>query len=186
MALLLFGTSCVFDTAAACPLSGCRFYRLTSPPGRPIRYPEAWDKDGGLWGDQWYNWGSSLAVLLPLQRMIGVDFNIVEGVSTAPGVFTVCDYIAPSWDRAEADVPVMTADGGSTWVRVLIERINSTAKSILVEGNPLGTLKLQPWLEGNKLVSAEPAGFSIDTPTGHIGWEFEGNAAMAASVTITW
>ena len=138
-------------------------------------YPEAWDRDGGLWGDQWYNWGSSLAVLLPLQRMIGVDFDVVGGV------LTVCDYIAPGWSRAQAHVPI-----AGEWAEVVVERLNATAKRITVRGNPLKALHLQPWLEGHRLRAAEPAGYAPDAPAGHVGWSFTGAAAADAAVTVSW
>ena len=130
-----------------------------------------------------------------MQRMIGVDFNVVDGgdgaadaSAIAPGTLTVCDYIAKSWDTVAAQIPIRSAGSGGTsvWVQLTIERVNATAKRITVANNPLGTLKLQPWLEGNTLVAAEPSGFSTNTPPGHIGWTFTGHAAAAATVTVAW
>jgi len=147
-------------------------------------YPEAWCKDGTYWGDQWYNWGSSLALVLPLQRMIGVDYTVVDGPDPArPGTLTVRDTLPASWATAAAEVPIGAA---ADWASVSVDRVNATAKRVTVKGNPLGGLLIQPWLEGHRFVAAEPAGYTLDSAHGRVSWEFSGAAAAEAVVTLVW
>jgi hypothetical protein len=141
-------------------------------------YPEAWCKDGSFWGDQWYNWGSSLALVLPLQRMLGVDYTVLGG-----GTLTVRDTLPTTWASASAQVPIGPA---VDWATVTVDRVNATAKRVTVRGNPLGALQVQPWLEGGTFVAAEPAGHTLDAAHGRVNWEFSGPAAAGAVVTLVW
>jgi len=141
-------------------------------------YPEAWCKDGSFWGDQWYNWGSSLALVLPLQRMLGVDYTVLDG-----GTLTVRDTLPTTWASASAQVPIGPA---VDWATVTVDRVNATAKRVTVSSNPLGTLQVQPWLEGGTFVAAEPAGYTLDAAHGRVNWEFSGSAAAGSVVTLVW
>lgn len=53
--------------------------------------PESWDRDGGLWGDQWYLWGVPVGILLPLERLVGVTYSRVDDT------LTVCDRLPAGW-----------------------------------------------------------------------------------------
>lgn len=147
-------------------------------------FPEAWDVGGRPWGDQWYNWGGTIGALMPLEHLIGVSYSHVTNV------FTVCDYLPTSWSFAEAQIPVNSTQKGIsneivTWVSVRIERLDNNTKRITIQNNPLGSLSIQPWLEGRILLRAVPEGWSTNTTRGHIGWNFTGSAARSATVTVT-
>lgn len=138
-------------------------------------FPEAWDRDGGLWGDQWYLWGVPVGVLLPLERLVGVTYSKVDST------LTVCDNLPPGWASATVDVPL----GAGGWASVTVERLDAgTKKRIVVSGNTLQNLQLQPWLEGKQLSDASPAGYTANTPRGHVSWSFRGAAAAAMTVTV--
>jgi len=170
-------------------------------------FPEAWDSTGKPWGDQWYNWGSFVATLLPLERLAGVTFSASTKVTGADklGVLTVCDNMPKTWGRASVRVPVSSnmvemlridsnglgvteAKGTATtqWIEIEVLRLNATAKQITVLNNPFGALNLQPWAEGNDVKASSPAGGSKNSPPGHVGWQFLGAAAASKTVTITW
>lgn len=170
-------------------------------------FPEAWDSTGKPWGDQWYNWGSFVATLLPLERLAGVTFSASTKVTGADklGVLTVCDNMPKTWGRASVRVPISSnmvemlridsnglgvteAKGTATtqWIEIEVLRLNATAKQITVLNNPFGALNLQPWAEGNDVKASSPAGGSKNSPPGHVGWQFLGAAAASKTVTITW
>jgi hypothetical protein len=88
------------------------------------------------------------------------------------------------WSFMELKVPV-TEPGQTDWVDVRIDRSDLgngvTEKTVTVTGNPLQTLKLQPWLEEKVLINS-PTGQDADPPTGHQSYSF--GATPTATVTI--
>ncbi len=116
--------------------------------GYPIA-PECWDPDYEPWGSMYYNW--DVAILDPMiHRLAGIEYSIPDQS------FTVRDHLPDSWDFVETYTPI--ALGGKTsWVRAKVERTthgNRVQKRISVEGCPLKTLTIRPWLEDRELVGA--------------------------------
>ena len=87
-------------------------------------------------------------------------------------------------------MPVLKQGATSmTWVtcrseRVLDEATGRLTKTVSVSSNPFGTLRIQPWLEQRTLLSASPAGYTANAPTGHASWTFSGNPGDAAGMTV--
>ena len=136
-------------------------------------FPEAWDRAGGPWGDQWYLWGIPVGTLLPLERLVGGTYSKVDDV------LTVRDHLPPGWASARVKVPVPRSD---EWITITVERQGEDGKRINVQGNTYGTLKLEPWLEGRALKSAAPPGYTEDA--GHAAWSFSGLGAKNACTTV--
>lgn len=149
-------------------------------------FPEAWSVRGGPWGDQWYNWGSCASVSLVLERLCGVDYTAVDRApnATSDGILTVRDALPDDWAEATVGVPM----AAGTMVTVTLERVNATAKMISVKGNPLGALRIQPWVGAQHTVlSASPLGWAKELPAGNrLGWTFVGEAAQNATVIVVW
>lgn len=147
-------------------------------------YPEAWDRDGGLWGDQWYLWGVPVGIRLPLERLAGVQLSRVEkdAQATSPGILTVCDHAPDDWASAHVRIP----EGAGRWIDIRLSvSSDGFTKTITVANNTAaGALFLQPWLGGRRLVSAEPEGCVVNDPPGHVSWKFVGAAARGATVHI--
>ena len=142
-------------------------------------YPEAWDRRGGLWGDQWYLWGVPIAIRLVLERLAGVDMNRVQTAPNASsvGILTVHDAVPEDWEAAHIRIP----EPNGVWVDIHMT-MNATFKQITVANNTAGALKLEPWLNGSTLVSASPPGYTI--VKGHVCWTFVGTDAAYAQVQI--
>jgi len=123
--------------------------------------------------------------------MAGVSYILVERSSnpkaTANGILTVCDNLPADWSSADVSVPITLPAGGKTvWVSVSIQKTGQK-KTVTVIGNPLGALRILPWLAGSTLQSAQPQGYKegTDAPRGHISWEFVGTEAAHQTVTVT-
>ena len=147
-------------------------------------FPEAWSLLGGPWGDQWYNWGSCVATVMTLERLVGVTYSSTDRApgATGAGVLTVRDFMPDGWERADVRVPL----GAGQWAVVTLERIGELSKRITVSGNPFGGLALQPALGSKTLKNAEPAGYKTEKLGDRVGWLFVGEAAKAATVHVEW
>lgn len=142
-------------------------------------FPEAWDRAGGLWGDQWYLWGVPVGIRLPLERLAGVQLTRVgqEAGATAAGTLTVRDTAPEEWSAVHARIP--EPDG--SWIDVRLDR-DATSKTIAVVNSTAGVLLLQPWLGGRTLVRADPPGYTVEG--GRVSWRFVGAAARSARVHV--
>ncbi len=144
--------------------------------GFPVA-PECWDPEYKPWGSMYYNWDGAMNVLL-LQRIAGIEYSIPDRS------FTVTDHLPRTWRYVETITPIV--DGGKThWVRVRVVRTahgSTPRKRLSVEGCPMQTLTLRPWLEGRRLISANHA-TSDPTEEGHA--EFRFTAAGETSVEMT-
>lgn len=154
-------------------------------------FPEAWDAAGLGWGDQWYNWGSVISTLLPLENIAGVTYSLVERAPNASAdvVLTICDYMpmdSPNLNAVNVSVPIkLRGSTDPTWVDVRVY-ISGRTKYVEVTNNPLGALRVQPWLGGRLFQGAAPKPFMQETPRGHVGWEFTGESARTQSVKVWW
>lgn len=122
-----------------------------------------------------------MAVNLVLERLAGIDYTVTERAtgSKVDGVFTVRDFLPSNWDRAAVAIPYL----GTT---VLIERIGPKSKRIIVTGNPLGALRVQPSLDGGRFVSAIPDGYVVSKSGNRVEWCFVGEMASSVTATVVW
>ncbi len=143
--------------------------------GFPVA-PECWDPDYKPWGDMYYNWDGAVIPLL-IGRLAGISYSHPDKS------FTVSDHLPDSWRYVETYTPVVLK-GKTTWTRVRVDRTargGHVVKRIAVQGCPLQTLAIQPWLEDRELVSVDPAA-SGAAPKGHAGFGFRG--AGDRSITL--
>merc|ERR1711977_99680 len=93
----------------------------------------------------------------------------------------------PSLNFINASVPIRVHSDAMhvQWVQITIS-VKGNTKYVTVENNPMGTLRIQPWLGGHKLQSASPKSFAPESPRVHVGWQFVGKAAKAQSVKVSW
>lgn len=145
-----------------------------------VVFPESWDNFAEPWGDQYYNWDGTV-VLLYLERLAGISYTVAGGESA----LAVQDHLPPGWPHIEVVVPVPTAFGGSTSVRVLVNRTGPREKTVTVTGNPLRELRIQPWREeAGAVVGFEATAGAVFED--HSAWRFTGNNARSASVRVSW
>lgn len=146
--------------------------------------PEAYDRDGLPFGDQYSNFNAG-KILLILEGLAGLDYSIPDGT------FRVRDTMPATWDWMEIRVPLRKARAEeTTWTRVQYERESdgaNTRKSIAVTNCPL-QVTIEPWLEGRKptaeaTVKGGQAGKLQSPPPGYTGYRFSGEA-HAASVEV--
>jgi len=146
-------------------------------------YPEAWNDFGGLWGDQWYLWGTNIGVVLSLERLAGVNIDRYtrDADARGGGILTVSDHAPSDWEAAHVRIP--ESSGVFIDIKLAISEDGKT-KTITVRNNTVGALLLQPWLAGRKLVNATPAGYTLDK--GHVCWKFvDGNATSVQVQIVT-
>jgi len=144
--------------------------------GFPVA-PECWDPGYKPWGSMYYNWDCAMVPLL-LERLAGVSYSIPDSS------FTVSDHLPDAWRYVETRSPVV-AGGKRVWVRVRIDRAASregAVKKITIEGCPLKTLIVEPWLEDRKLLSAAPA--ASGQAKGHATFRFSGASDRTVSLKL--
>ena len=145
--------------------------------GYPVA-PECWDPDYKPWGDMYYNWDGAMTALL-IERLAGLRYAIPDDS------FTVSDHLPDAWDYVETYTPVVM-NGKTTWTRVTIDRTvrdGRLTKRIVVEGCPLRTLNVRPWLEDRELVSSHPA-MNAPAPKGRAAFRFTGAGEGSVSLVL--
>jgi len=139
--------------------------------------PECWDQNFNPWGDMYYAWDAPVTLLV-IEDLSGIDYSVVGDT------LTICEHLPSDWDFLETRVPIVM-NGRTRWVTVTTTRTEGATditKTVEVENCPLGTLKIQPWLEDKTLLSADP-GYTPDQPRGHISYTFTGQTNAAVSLT---
>lgn len=105
--------------------------------------PEAYRRDGSLFGDQYSNFNAG-KILLYLEGLLGLSYSIPDEV------LRIRDALPRSWEWMEVEIPVGKEPG---WTKIRVERakgsLGGTNKRITVENCPL-KVRLEPWLEGKK------------------------------------
>ncbi|MCK4375668.1 MAG: hypothetical protein KAX19_10075, partial [Candidatus Brocadiae bacterium] len=140
---------------------------MVKDPGYPVA-PECWDPDYRPWGSMYYNWDGAMIPLL-VERLAGVRYSVPEGS------FTVSDHLPDAWRFVEVYTPVVL-NGKTTWTRMKVDRAvrdGRLTKRVAVEGGPLRTLNVRPWLEDRELVSSDPAAGG-PASKGHAAFRFTG------------
>ena len=162
----------------AIELTLAHFNGLVRDYGFPIT-PECWDENNKPWGSAYYGWDEIIA-LLPVERLAGVDFSLLDDG------FTVSEHLPESWAFAEVYMPVVK-NGKTHWTHVKTTRQienGNTKKTISVKGNTLANLSIEPRLEGKSLVSASPEGFQDNQPKGHIRYNFRNTENASVAVIL--
>ncbi len=145
--------------------------------GFPVA-PECWDPDYRPWGSMYYNWDGAVICLL-IERLAGISYSVPDGS------FTVSDHLPDAWRYVRTCTPIVL-NGKTTWTRVKIDRAvrsGRTEKRIVVEGCPLPTLIVRPWLEDRELVSSDPA-TSGPARDGRAAFRFRGAGDRSISLVL--
>jgi len=162
--------------ANICALAHLKGYNMNW--GIPIA-PEAWSKEPAPWGDQYSNFNAG-KILLILEGMAGLEYSIPQST------LTVRDNMPEQWNWMELRVP-MKVGGKTRWPRVVYRRRQDgdvVRKTISVSGNPLATLRIEPWLEEGNVLSA-PQGYTVDDQgRNHIGYRFETTERKSVTIEI--
>ena len=161
--------------AIACTLGHMR--GMTTDYGYPVA-PECWDPDYRPWGSMYYNWDGAMVLLL-LDRLAGIRYSIPDGT------LTVCEHLPTEWDDIETRVPIVVR-GETRWTTIRTTRREQNGrvrKQISIRGCPLKRLVVQPWLEGRRLLAAEPTQ-RVAAPRGHAGFTFQDVADQTVSVVL--
>ncbi|HUS90625.1 MAG TPA: PA14 domain-containing protein [Phycisphaerae bacterium] len=145
--------------------------------GFPVA-PECWDPHYKPWGSMYYNWCGAMVCLL-LERLAGVRYSLPDSS------LTVRDHLPDSWQYAETRTPIVL-DGRTHWARVRVDRTvrdGRAAKRIEVEGCPLRTVIIEPWLEDRELLSSDPPA-PRPAPEGPLRFRFEGGGDRSVSLAL--
>lgn len=146
--------------------------------------PEAYRRDGSLFGDQYSNFNAG-KLLLYLEGLAGLEYSIPERQ------FILRDAMPIGWEWMEVRVPIQTPGEQKTrWPVVRYERIerdNAVAKTIRVTDCPL-PIVIEPWSEGKRMMRADtqPHGVPLtgtDDPN-YRRYTFDARQS-AASVTLS-
>jgi hypothetical protein len=147
--------------------------------GFPVT-PECWDQNNKPWGDMYYLWDAPVTLLI-IEDLCGIDYSVINGT------FTICEHTPNDWGFLETYVPIRPEGAAETqWTRLRIDRVQNgeqTTKTLVVEGNSLTNLNIQPWLEERQLVSAEPAGYGYG-PIGHVNYSFTGEESKTITLVL--
>lgn len=151
--------------------------------------PEAYRRDGTLFGDQYSNFNAG-KLLLYLEGLAGLEYSVPERR------LTVHDTMPESWKWMEFRLPIqMPGEKRTHWPVIRFERTaaqegnetegNETTKSILVADSPLGTT-IEPWSEEKTVIHSEsspngPKPLATEYPH-YSRFEFDGGTA---SVKLT-
>jgi hypothetical protein len=166
----------VGTNANVCGLGHLKKYNMEW--GIPVA-PESYDSGWGIWGDQFSNFNAG-KILIILEGMAGLNYSIPDDT------FTVRDTMPGEWTFMETMVPV-TRKGKTHWVRTRIDRSDgpdgTVTKQVRVQGNPLGTLRLEPWLEEKALEKADP-GQAVDGPEGRLRYRFDDRVEATVAVRL--
>ena len=145
--------------------------------------PEAYRRDGKLFGDQYSNFNAG-KLLLYLEGLAGLEYSIPDRR------LTVHDTMPTTWKWMEFRVPIqMPGEKKTHWPVIRIERNaagdgNETTKSIRVADSPLG-ITIQPWSEGRTVIRSKsspngPTALATGYPPHYSRIEFDGGHRTAA------
>jgi len=146
--------------------------------GMPIA-PEAWSAEPAPWGDQYSNFNAG-KILFFLEGMAGIEYSVPDQT------LTVCDNMPEQWESMEVRIPV-ELNGSVRWPRITYQRFaeaDAVEKTISVQQSPLSSVKIQPWLEGGRLLSASDGYSTRDQPRNHIGYRLNGSSASSVTIKI--
>ncbi len=138
------------DPAWRLTLNHLENYNFNSDWNIPVA-PEAYRRDGKLFGDQYSNFNAG-KLLLYLEGLAGLEYSI-------PGnSLTVHDTMPANWDWMEVRLPItMPGEKKTHWPVIRYQRSQSeseVAKSIRVTDCPL-QLTIAPWTEEKRVLHAD-------------------------------
>ncbi|MDG2220476.1 MAG: hypothetical protein P8L85_03800 [Rubripirellula sp.] len=143
------------DPAWQLALNHLENYNFNSEWGLPVA-PEAYTRDGKLFGDQYSNFNAG-KILLYLEGFAGLEYSIPERR------LVVHDTMPKVWEWMEVRLPIqMPGEQDVSWPVIRYERSSSngeTVKTVRVTDCPL-QVTVEPWTEGKQIIRAEapPAG----------------------------
>jgi len=148
--------------------------------GIPVA-PEGRNTEFQLFGDQYSNFNAG-KLLLILEGIGGLT------VDTHGDSFAFADNLPGNWTFMEFRVPVVKEAGAATtWVTARAERACSrgkVTKTASVDGNPFGTLNVQPWADDATVVKSSPGGAVLNRTVGHADWQLHNTASATVTLTL--
>ena len=148
--------------------------------------PEAYRRDGELFGDQYSNFNAG-KLLLFLEGLAGLEYSIPDRR------LIVHDTMPTTWKWMEVRIPIqMPGEKRTRWPVIRFERTarrneNEVLKSIRVTDSPL-RITIEPWSEGKTVIRSETSlNGRISLPTSlpnYSRFKF-GEQQSAATVTLT-
>ncbi|MCY2991201.1 MAG: hypothetical protein NTY19_25495 [Planctomycetota bacterium] len=173
------------DPAWRLTLNHLKNYNYCEPWGLPVA-PEAYDRFGHPFGDQYSNFNAG-KILLYLEGLAGIEYSVPDDA------FRVCDTMPTDWDWMELSVPIRkSASAQTVWTGVRLDRKTiggQVIKSIRVSDSPL-RVTIEPWLEKRTLAGPEilrggEAVVQPSPPPGHAGYTFAKGTPNTVSVEVT-
>eukprot|EP01052_Picozoa_sp_SAG31_P040552 SAG31_NODE_5899_length_2265_cov_1.992151_1_plen_196_part_00 len=151
--------------------------------GIPVA-PEGRNTEFELFGDQYSNFNAGKLLLL-LEGIGGLHYSLEDDV------LTFADSLPTNWTFFEIRLPIKPRSAAnSSWVTCRAERQcqpnGMVSKTVTIDGNPLSTLELEPWVEdASKVVGMSPNGGILNKTTGHAHWTLGNAAAGRVKATLT-
>ena len=113
--------------------------------------PEAYRRDGSLFGDQYSNFNAG-KILLFLEGLAGLEYSIPQNK------IWIRDAMPTSWDWMEFRIPVRNPNADTTsWPSIRYERKHDddvVTKTIAVKHSPFDVV-FEPWTENGTLLDAK-------------------------------
>lgn len=148
------------DPAWRLTLNHLENYNFNSDWNIPVA-PEAYRRDGKLFGDQYSNFNAG-KLLLYLEGLAGLEYSIPENR------LVVHDTMPADWKWMEIRLPIRMPGGNKTrWPAIRYERSESnreTTKSIHVTDCPL-RIAIEPWSEEKRVLRSEVQPSEDQKPT---------------------
>lgn len=146
--------------------------------------PEAYDRDGKPFGDQYSNFNAG-KILLILEGLAGIKYSLPDNT------LTITDTMPKTWGSMEVGIPIRAGkDKKTQWVKVSYKRQRNGSngqKTITVTNSPLN-VTINPWLEGGKLAGkAQLSGKGKATstaPPAYTGYSFPAGKKAEVKVQI--
>lgn len=147
------------DPAWRLTLNHLENYNFNSDWNIPVA-PEAYRRDGKLFGDQYSNFNAG-KLLLYLEGLAGLEYSIPENR------LIVHDTMPADWKWMEIRLPIRMPGGNKTrWPAIRYERSESNSeitKSIHVTDCPL-RITIEPWSEKKRVLRSEALPFDDQKP----------------------
>ena len=141
----------LFGVASRLTLNHLEHYNYHDEWQLPVA-PEAYRRDGSLFGDQFSNFNAG-KILLYLEGFAGLEYSLPQNR------LIIRESMPQSWEWMEFRLPLSSTEGGDeTWTTVRVERKGEgkeIIKTISVSDSPL-QITIAPWLDDQKQVSTHP------------------------------
>lgn len=134
------------DVSQRLALNHLEHYNFNAQWGIPVA-PEAYTRDGVLFGDQYSNFNAG-KILLYLEGFAGIDYSLPDNE------LRVHENMPKEWQWMEFQIPMVHKENDAkSWVNIRYERDqqgDTTQKKIVVSDCPLNVV-IEPWTEAKEV-----------------------------------